>query len=85
MIEVAATEFAKRFAQYRRAAQREPVGVTHHGQTTEVLLSLAHFEEYQALKRRLPRAYWAWELPGEWLEALAPGAPESEIDGPDAK
>jgi len=30
-MEVPSTEIAKRFSQYRQAAQREPVGVTHYG------------------------------------------------------
>ena len=30
MLEVTATEFAKRFSRYREAAQREPVAVTRH-------------------------------------------------------
>lgn len=50
MLEVPATEFAKRFARYRRAAQTEPVAVTHHGETTEVLVSKAAFDDYQALR-----------------------------------
>lgn len=50
MLEVSATEFAKRFARYRRAAQTEPVAVTHHGETTEVLVSKAAYEDYMKLR-----------------------------------
>jgi hypothetical protein len=39
MLEVPSTELAKRFSQYRQAAQREPVGVTHYSRVTEVLIS----------------------------------------------
>ncbi len=38
MLEVPSTEIAKRFSQYRQAAQREPVGVTHYSRVTEVHL-----------------------------------------------
>jgi hypothetical protein len=36
MLEVPSTWIAKQFSQYRQAAQREPVGVTHYGRVTEV-------------------------------------------------
>jgi prevent-host-death family protein len=45
MLKIAASEFAKRFSQYRLAAQREPVAVTHHGRVTEVLLSKRDYDE----------------------------------------
>jgi hypothetical protein len=70
MIEVSSTEFVKRFAEYRRKAQQEPVAVTHHGRATEYLLSREAFEDYQRLKQRDPKAYWSWELPREWVDAL---------------
>lgn len=50
MIEVPATEFAKRFSRYRQAAQREPVAVTHHGRVTEVLISKHDHDDYMRLK-----------------------------------
>jgi len=45
MLKITASEFAKRFSQYRLAAQREPVAVTHHGRVTEVLLSKRDYDE----------------------------------------
>jgi prevent-host-death family protein len=56
MLEVPATEVAKRFSRYRQAAQREPVAVTHHSRTTEVLISKADYDEYMRLKVRATRA-----------------------------
>jgi len=71
MLEITATEFAKRFSRYRQAAQREPIAVTHHGRATEVLMSKADYDDYLRLKRREPRALWAWEIPDDLLEAVA--------------
>ena len=70
MLEVPVARFAKRLARYRRAAHRSPIAVSEHGQTTEVLISRHDFDEYQALKRRLPQALHAWELAAEWIEEL---------------
>ncbi len=70
MFEATLTPLVKRFAEYRRKARQEPVAVTHHGRATEYLLSREAFEDYQRLKRRDPKAYWAWELPREWVDAL---------------
>lgn len=50
MLHVPATEFAKRFARWRREAQRAPVAVTHHGEVTEVLMSRRDFEEFERLR-----------------------------------
>ncbi len=71
MLEVPATEIAKRFSRYRQAAQREPVAVTHHGRVTEVLLSRHDFEDYLRLKGEATRALAASELSPELLTALA--------------
>lgn len=56
MLEVSATEFTKRFGRYRRAAQTEPVAVTHHGETTEVLVSKAAYEDYMRLRAERQRS-----------------------------
>ncbi|CAN5231573.1 hypothetical protein BH11PSE2_BH11PSE2_21520 [soil metagenome] len=71
MIEVPATEFAKRFSQYRQAAQREPVAVTHHSRVTEVLMSKHEYDEYVRLKSMATRSLWAHEISAEALTALA--------------
>jgi len=47
MLEVPSTEIAKRFSQYRQAAQRGPVGVTHYSRVTEVLISKHDYDEYE--------------------------------------
>ena len=71
MLEVPATEFAKRFSQYRQAAQREPVAVTHHQRITEVLMSKHDYDEYVRLKAMATRALWVSELSEEDVAALA--------------
>lgn len=71
MQEVTATEFAKRFSQYRQAAQREPVAVTHHSRVTEVLMSKRDYDDYVRLRDREARAFWAHEMSPEMFEALA--------------
>jgi len=76
MIKATATEVAKRFSQYRQAAQREPVAVTHHGRVTEVLMSKQDHDEYMRLKALATRALWAEEISPEMLAALA----ESRMD-----
>jgi hypothetical protein len=70
MIEVTSTEFAKRFARYREAAQREPVAVTHHSRITEVLVSKHDYDEYMRLKAQATRALWVADLPADALQAL---------------
>ena len=70
MLEVTATEFAKRFSRYRQAAQREPVAVTHHNRVTEVLMSKHDFDEYLRLKRRLTQPALAEDFTDEMVAAL---------------
>ena len=70
MLEVTATEFAKRFSRYRQAAQREPVAVTHHNRVTEVLMSKHDFDEYLRLKRRLTQPVLAEDFTDEMVAAL---------------
>jgi PHD/YefM family antitoxin component YafN of YafNO toxin-antitoxin module len=76
MIEVAATEIAKRFSQYRQAAQREPVAVTHYSRVTEVLISKQDYDEYVRLKSMATRALRLEDLSDEAVKALA----ESDMD-----
>ena len=76
MIEVSATDFAKKMGQYRRAAHREPVAVSDRSGVTEVLISKADFDHYQYLKSRETRAILARDLSDEWIEALE----KSEMD-----
>ena len=70
MIEVPATEIAKRFSRYRQAAQHEPVAVTHHSRVTEVLLSKRDYDEYVQLKSLATRALRVEDLSNEALAAL---------------
>ncbi len=71
MLEVTATEIAKRFSQYRQAAQREPVAVTHHSRVTEVLMSKRDYDEYVRLKSLATRAFRVEDLSDEAILALA--------------
>jgi len=70
VLEVPSTEIAKRFSQYRQAAQREPVGVTHYGRVTEVLISKPDYDEYVRLKSLATRALRVEDLSNEAIAAL---------------
>jgi hypothetical protein len=70
MLEVPSTEIAKRFSQYRQAAQREPVGVTHYSRVTEVLISKHDYDEYVRLKSLATRALRVEDLSNEVIAAL---------------
>ncbi|MEW6598921.1 MAG: type II toxin-antitoxin system Phd/YefM family antitoxin [Pseudomonadota bacterium] len=70
MLEVPATEIAKRFSRYRQAAQREPVAVTHHSRVTEVLISKHDYDEYVRLKSLATRALKVADLSEEAVAAL---------------
>jgi PHD/YefM family antitoxin component YafN of YafNO toxin-antitoxin module len=84
MIEVPATEFAKRFSRYRQAAQREPVAVTHHQRVTEVLMSKQDYDEYVRLRALATRALWVSELSEEAIAALAQARVDPRHDHLDA-
>lgn len=71
MLEIPATEFAKRFSRYRETAQREPVAVTHHGRVTEVLISKHDYDEYMRLKSLATRAIMVTELSDDAVKAIA--------------
>lgn len=70
MLEVPSTEVAKRFSQYRLAAQREPVGVTHYSRVTEVLISKHDYDEYVRLKSLATRALRVEDLSDDAIAAL---------------
>ena len=70
MLEVPSIELAKRFSRYRRAARREPVGVTHHSRVTEVLISKHDNDEYIRLKSLATRALLVENLSDEATAAL---------------
>ena len=84
MLEVPATEIAKRFSQYRQAAQREPVAVTHHRRVTEVLVSKRDYDEYVRLKSMATRSLWLHELSSDSLAALAEAHVDARHDHLDA-
>jgi PHD/YefM family antitoxin component YafN of YafNO toxin-antitoxin module len=80
MLEIPATEVAKRFSRYRQAAQREPVAVTHHSRITEVLISKHDYDEYMRLKSLATRALKVAELSDEAAHALAEARMDARHD-----
>ena len=70
MLDVPSTESAKRCSQYRQAAQREPVGVTHYSRVTEVLISKHDYDEYVRLKSLATRALRIEDLSDEAIAAF---------------
>ena len=84
MLEVPSTEIAKRFSQYRQAAQREPVGVTHYSRVTEVLISKHDYDEYVRLKSLETRALWVSELSDDAIAALVDARVDPRHDHLDA-
>lgn len=65
---VSSSEFLKSYGALSRRAQREPVTITNHGQDSLVLISAEEFKRLKAFDTR--KAYYAHELPDEWVKAL---------------
>jgi PHD/YefM family antitoxin component YafN of YafNO toxin-antitoxin module len=67
---VTASEFAKKFGEYREQALYRPIAVTSHGRRVGYFISPEHFEQYLRL---LPprRAYKVEELPESTIRAIA--------------
>ncbi len=70
MLVVHSTEIAKRFSRDHQAAQREPVGVTHYGRVTEVLISKHDYDEFVRHKSLATRALRVEDLSDEAIAAL---------------
>ena len=70
---VSSSEFLKSYGALSRRAQREPVTITNHGQDSLVLISAEEFQRLKSLDTR--RAYYAHELPDEWVKALEEAEP----------
>lgn len=65
---VPSTEFQTRAGLYMERAAKAPVFITKHRRPVRVLIDI---EEYERLKARDTRqAYYAHELPDEWVAAL---------------
>lgn len=71
MIEVSASEFAKRFGRYRELAQNESMAITSHGRTSGYFVSEREYREYQRLKAQARKVYYVSELPPDSVAALA--------------
>ncbi len=70
MLKAPSTEIARRFSQYREAAQHQPVGVTHDGRVTEVLISKTAYDDYVRLKSLATRAFSLRDISDEAIAAL---------------
>ena len=71
MVTITAAELQKSFGRYRDIAQREPVSVTHHGRESVVVMSADEYNRLKSLDTR--QAYYARELPEEWVKELEKG------------
>ena len=78
--EVAATDFCRKFGQYQRQAQREPIKVHSHGQVTGYFVSPEMFEQIEQLVLASRRAYHPSELPDHIKQALAVAGMSGEHD-----
>jgi len=52
---VKAVEFQRKFGEYQRQAQREPIEITRHGRREFVLMSAEHYDWLKAAARRTHR------------------------------
>ncbi|MDR6291372.1 prevent-host-death family protein [Inquilinus ginsengisoli] len=52
---VETSEFQRRFGEFQRQAQREPVEITRHGRRESVLMSAEHYDWLRAAARRRHR------------------------------
>ena len=68
MVRVSAGELQKQFGTYSEKAQREPVTITKHGRDSLVLISASAYERLKSMDTR--KAYYAWELPDDVVEAM---------------
>ena len=84
MQEIAATEFARNFGQYREMVQREPIAVTSHGRTTGYFISAAEFEELQRIKAAARRSLSVQDLSAEEVAVIAAQRMAPEHDHLDA-
>ncbi|MGD0960373.1 MAG: type II toxin-antitoxin system Phd/YefM family antitoxin [Methylomonas sp.] len=71
MLEVSATQFVKKFGQYKEQVQRETIAITSHGRTSGYFVSEHDFKEYMLLKANSRRAYSINELPEATVSAIA--------------
>lgn len=70
---VSAAELVRGFAECREAAAKQPVGITHHGRTTHVLLGIDCFKDMRAAAdfeqdKTVPDSLLVYTL-ADWLDA----------------
>ena len=73
MVKITSAEAQKQFGRYGEIAQREPVSITNHGRESLVLLSATEYARLKAMDTR--KAFYAWELPEDVLQALETAEP----------
>ena len=73
MVTITAAQFQKQFGRYRDLALKEPVAVTHHGRESLVIVAADEFRRLKAMDTR--KAYYAWEMPDDLVEALEKSEP----------
>lgn len=61
MVQTTAIEFQRKFDQFQRQAQREPVEITRHGRREFVLMSAEHYDWLKAAAQRAHRTEAAAE------------------------
>ena len=66
---VASTEFQTHAGLYLDESGREPVIITRYNRPVRVLIDIQEYERLKACDSR--RAWFAHEIPDEWLPALA--------------
>ena len=65
---VASTEFQNRAGLYLDKSGKAPVFITRHRRPVRVLIDIEEYERLKACDTR--RAYYAHEVPEQWLAAL---------------
>ncbi|KAF0111007.1 MAG: prevent-host-death family protein [Hyphomonadaceae bacterium] len=65
-----ASDFSKKFGQYREIVQREPIAVTSHDRVSGYFISAIEYEEFSRLKSMMPKAYAVEELDDDTLNAI---------------
>lgn len=77
---VSATIFCRNFGRYQRQAQREPVEVQSHGQTTGFFISADDFERFARLEAAAGKALHPRELDERLTKAVEDARMGSEHD-----
>ena len=77
---VETSEFQRRFGEFQRQAQREPVEITHHGRREFVLMSAEHYDWLKAAARRMHRTVDAADVVLAAMEQAEMGPDHDALD-----